>query len=259
MNQQAAVFLRVNTLKTSIASLKEALKQEQIETNELNGFQTALQLLKRDNVFQTKGFKEGWFEVQDAGSQLISEFLDPGPNDLVIDACAGAGGKSLHMAALMKNKGKIISLDIEDWKLQELKKRAKRAGAFNIEARNIEEGKTVKQLYHKADKLLLDVPCSGLGVLKRNPDTKWKLNAENLRQTKELQQNILTNYSEMLKPGGTLVYSTCSLLPSENRAQADAFLSKNKHFEFVKDKNILPSEGYDGFYMALLKKSKSVS
>lgn len=254
MNEQAPVFLRVNTLKTSKEKLAEALRNEKIETASLLDVTSALQLSKRENVFQTKLFKEGWFEVQDAGSQLISEFLDPKPNDFVIDACAGAGGKSLHIAALMKNKGKVISLDVEDWKLEELKKRAKRAGVSNIETRPILPDKTIEQLHNKADKLLLDVPCSGLGVLKRNPDAKWKLNAETLERTKTLQQSIITEYSKMVKPGGVMVYSTCSLLPSENQDQVTTFLKKTGDFELIKDKTLLPSQGYDGFYMALLKK-----
>lgn len=255
MNLQAPVFLRVNTLKISKQKLVEALAQEKIETSEPLGAESALQLIKRENVFQTKLFKEGCFEVQDAGSQLISEFLDPKTNDLVIDACAGAGGKSLHLAALMKNKGKLISLDVEDWKLQELKKRAKRAGVSNIETRLIEENKTIDQLTSKADKLLLDVPCSGLGVLKRNPDAKWKLGLETIERTKKLQQDIISNYSKMLKPNGVMVYSTCSILPSENQEQVNLFLSHNKDFSLLKEKTILPSQGFDGFYMALIKKN----
>ena len=172
----------------------------------------------------------------------------------VIDACAGAGGKTLHMAALMENKGRILSMDITKWKLDELKKRARRATASNVEPRLIEGSKTIKRLECKADRLLLDVPCSGLGVIKRNPDAKWKLDAGFIERTKELQQKILTDYSIMTKKGGQMVYSTCSILPSENRQQVDIFLKANKNFEFIKDKSILPSAGFDGFYMALIKR-----
>ncbi len=175
-------------------------------------------------------------------------------SDTVVDACAGAGGKSLHLAAIMKNKGKIISMDVENFKLEELKRRAKRAGAFNIETRLIEDNKAIKRLEGKADKVLLDVPCSGLGVIKRNPDAKWKLSEETINRTKILQQKLLADYSVMLKPKGSLFYSTCSILPSENRQQVDLFLSSNHDFKFVKDKTILPSEGCDGFYMCELIK-----
>lgn len=254
MNQQAQVVLRVNTLKTNAKKLIEEFTKTNIALKEIEGIENALQLVKRENVFQNNFFKLGWFEVQDAGSQLISAFLDPKPNQFVIDACAGAGGKSLHIAALMNNKGKLISMDVEGFKLEELKKRAKRAGVFNVETRVIEDSKTIKRLEGKADKLLLDVPCSGLGVIKRNPDAKWKLSLEVIERTKKLQEKILNDYCEMVKVGGEMVYSTCSILPSENKNQVDLFLQTHSNFEFIIDKTILPSQGFDGFYMALLKK-----
>ncbi len=254
MNQQAQVVLRVNTLKTNAKKLIEEFTKTNIALKEIDGIENALQLVKRENVFQNNFFKLGWFEVQDAGSQLISAFLDPKPNQFVIDACAGAGGKSLHIAALMNNKGKLISMDVEGFKLEELKKRAKRAGVFNVETRVIEDSKTIKRLEGKADKLLLDVPCSGLGVIKRNPDAKWKLSLEVIERTKKLQEKILNDYCEMVKVGGEMVYSTCSILPSENKNQVDLFLQTHSNFEFIIDKTILPSQGFDGFYMALLKK-----
>jgi 16S rRNA (cytosine967-C5)-methyltransferase len=254
MNQQAQVVLRVNTLKTNAKKLIEEFTKTNIALKEIDGIENALQLVKRENVFQNNFFKLGWFEVQDAGSQLISAFLDPKPNQFVIDACAGAGGKSLHIAALMNNKGKLISMDVEGFKLEELKKRAKRAGVFNIETRVIEDSKTIKRLEGKADKLLLDVPCSGLGVIKRNPDAKWKLSLEVIERTKKLQEKILNDYCEMVKVGGEMVYSTCSILPSENKNQVDLFLQTHSNFEFINDNTIMPSEGFDGFYMALLKK-----
>jgi 16S rRNA (cytosine967-C5)-methyltransferase len=213
-------------------------------------------LEERQNIFTTPAFKEGLFEVQDGGSQAISPFLRIAPGMRVIDACAGAGGKTLHLAALMKNKGRIVAMDTEQWKLDELQKRARRAGVSNMEARVIESGKTIKRLANSADRLLLDVPCSGLGVLKRNPDAKWKLSLEFIDKIKELQQHILHDYCDLLKPEGLLVYSTCSILPSENENQVQQFLStKNGAFELVEEKHIFPSEGFDGFYMALIKKS----
>jgi len=254
MNEQAQVVLRVNTLKTNAKKLIEEFTKTNIALKEIDGIENAVQLVKRENVFQNNFFKLGWFEVQDAGSQIISKFLDPKPNQFVIDACAGAGGKSLHIAALMNNKGKLISMDVEGFKLEELKKRAKRAGVFNVEARVIEDSKTIKRLEGKADKLLLDVPCSGLGVIKRNPDAKWKLNLEVIERTKKLQEKILNDYCEMVKVGGEMVYSTCSILPSENKKQVDLFLQNHSNFEFITDQTILPSKGFDGFYMARLKR-----
>ena len=255
MNDQAPVFLRANTLKTTPEKLAAELLKSGIATMPVANCTSGLELLKRENVFQNRLFKEGWFEVQDAGSQQISEFLKPGPGDLVIDTCAGAGGKSLHLAALMKNKGKVISLDVDSRKLEELKKRARRAGAFNIETRLIEND-GVSALFGKADLLLLDVPCSGLGVLKRNPDAKWKLNPQVIEKTKRIQESILSGYSDMLKAGGTMVYSTCSILPSENRQQVDQFLARKPAFTLLAEKTLMPSSGTDGFYMARIKKTR---
>jgi 16S rRNA (cytosine967-C5)-methyltransferase len=255
LNNQASVVLRVNTLKTKKEILTKHLAEQEIEVENIEGFNDALLLLKRQNVFQNQLFKLGLFELQDAGSQFISEFLDVEPGMRVIDACAGGGGKTLHIAALMQNKGRIISMDITQWKLDELKKRARRATASNVEPRLIEGTKTIKRLENTADRLLLDVPCSGTGVIKRNPDAKWKLNLDFIDRTKAIQQKILSDYSIMTKKGGQLVYSTCSILPSENRKQVDLFLASNSNFELIKDKTILPSEGFDGFYMALIKRT----
>ncbi len=255
LNEQAKVVLRVNTLKTSKEELIKKLKAAEIEVEALEVYHNAIQLKKRQNIFSSSLFKEGFFEVQDAGSQLISEFLEAESGQKVIDACAGAGGKSLHLAAIMNNKGKIISMDVEEWKLENLKKRAKRAGAFNIETHLIVPGKTVKNYLNFADRLLLDVPCSGTGVIKRNPDTKWKLTPEIIEKTKKIQSQILREYSAMLKKNGLMVYSTCSILPSENQQQVTSFIEETKNeFVLIKDKTIYPSEGYDGFYMALIKK-----
>jgi 16S rRNA (cytosine967-C5)-methyltransferase len=257
LNQQAGVVLRVNTLKIKKAALIKKFSEAEIEVDELNVFENALQLRKRQNIFSSPLFQDGLFEVQDAGSQLIAPFLNAEPGQKVIDACAGAGGKALHLAAIMQNKGKVIALDVEEWKLDNLKKRAKRAGASNIETRLIEGNKTIEVLQNTADRLLLDVPCSGTGVIKRNPDTKWKLSKEVIEKTKQLQYTILKDYSVMLKPGGFMVYSTCSILPSENQEQVQKFLQENSNFEFIKDKTLYPSEGFDGFYMALIKKENT--
>ena len=254
LNEQAKVVLRVNTLKTKKEILKKHLAEKEIDVDMVDGFESALVLKERQNIFSNELFKLGLFELQDAGSQAISEFLKVEPGMCIIDACAGGGGKTLHLSALMQNKGRIISMDITQWKLDELKKRARRATASNVEPRLIESSKTIKRLENTADRLLLDVPCSGFGVIKRNPDAKWKLDLAFIDRTKVIQKQILNDYSIMTKKGGYLVYSTCSILPSENREQVDCFLDKNKNFEFVKEKSILPSDGFDGFYMALIKR-----
>lgn len=255
LNEQAKVVLRTNTLKTKRDILKKHLAEKEIEVYVIEGYENALVLTERQNIFNNELFKLGLFELQDAGSQAISEFLEVEPGMRIIDACAGGGGKTLHLSALMQNKGRIISMDITQWKLDELKKRARRATASNVEPRLIESTKTIKRLENTADRLLLDVPCSGLGVIKRNPDAKWKLDLDFIDRTKAIQKQILNDYSIMTKKGGYLVYSTCSILPSENREQVNQFLEKNKNFEFVKEKSILPSEGFDGFYMALIKRN----
>lgn len=258
LNQEADVILRTNTLKTDIKKLQAALFDQNIETENLKGYPLALKLKERANVFQTELFKEGWFEVQDASSQLVAELLDVKPGMRVVDACAGAGGKTLHLASLMENKGQLIALDIYANKLNELKRRAKRAGAFNIETRFIDSTKVIKKLHEKADRVLIDAPCSGLGVLKRNPDAKWKLQPEFLENIQKTQAEILENYSKMVKPGGKMVYATCSILPSENEKQIKHFLKSDtgKNYTLISEKTILPSKsGFDGFYMALLQKN----
>ena len=254
LNEQAPVILRANSLKVSAENLVEILKEEGVNSFVLRGYPDAVQLEEKKNVFLTSAFKEGFFEVQDASSQKIAELLDVKEGMRVVDACAGAGGKTLHIAALMKNKGQIIALDIYEWKLAELKRRAKRAGAFNIETRFIEDNKVIKRLHNTADRLLIDAPCSGLGVLKRNPDSKWKIDEDFINRIKIEQENILQNYSKILKKGGTMVYATCSILPSENGEQVRKFLAENTEFALVKEENIMPSDGYDGFYMALIER-----
>jgi len=255
LNEEAAVVLRANTLKISAKDLQYSLRESEVETDYLRDFPDALVLTERQNIFRHPAFKEGMFEVQDAASQFIAPFLRVSPGMRVIDACAGAGGKTLHLAAIMKNKGRIIAMDVEAFKLEELQKRAKRAGVNNLEIRQIESSKTIKRLENSADRLLLDVPCSGLGVLKRNPDAKWKLSGEFIENVKELQQHILQDYCNMLKKDGLMVYSTCSVLPSENERQVDKFLERNgDKFELIDQKHSWPTDGFDGFYMALLRK-----
>jgi 16S rRNA (cytosine967-C5)-methyltransferase len=256
-NQPAKVILRVNTLKTTKEKLRAILMDLDIETDFLKDQPDALVLKERANVFLTDAFKEGFFEVQDANSQLVAAFLDVKPGMRVVDTCAGAGGKALHMASLMENKGQLIAMDLYESKLKQLKLRAKRNGAFNIEYKIIDSTKVIKKLQEKADRVLIDAPCSGLGVLKRNPDAKWKLQPEFIDNIKKVQAEVLESYSRIVKPGGKLVYATCSILPSENQEQVERFLTteNGKKFNFVKDQKILASEsGFDGFYMALLER-----
>ncbi|MBK7409838.1 MAG: RNA methyltransferase [Saprospirales bacterium] len=258
LNEPAPVVLRVNTLKMDVLSLQQLLKAEGVETAPLEGGD-ALRVMVRKNLFSTQAFKQGYFEVQDFASQQVAPYLQVEPGMRVIDACAGAGGKALHLAALMQNKGRIIAMDTEGWKLEELKRRARRAGIDIIEARPVTSTKVIKRLENSADRLLLDVPCSGLGVLRRNPDAKWKLDLAFIEQVRQTQQEILRSYSRMLKPGGLMVYATCSILPSENEHQVATFLKEQEgKFELVRSQYLLPNEfGYDGFFMALLVKREA--
>ena len=257
LNQQADVVLRVNTLKTTVEKLQNELADLDIETEILKGYPDALKLKERTNVFTTDAFKNGLFEVQDASSQKVAEILNAKPGMRVIDACAGAGGKSLHIATMMQNKGQLIAMDIYENKLKELKRRARRNDIFNIETRVIDSTKVIKKLIDKADKVLIDAPCSGLGVLKRNPDAKWKLQPEFMDKIHTTQKELLDSYSRMVKPGGQMVYATCSILPSENEMQVKAFLSREegKDFTLLNEEKIMPSKsGFDGFYISLLQK-----
>ncbi len=255
LNRPADVVLRCNYLKLNAIDLAKKLETVNFETTTTPLSKEALVLKKRGNIFATELFKNGFFEVQDTGSQMIAPFLQVEPGMRVVDACAGAGGKSLHLATLMNNKGTIISMDTEGWKLEELRKRARRNGAHIIETRTIDTTKVVKRLYDSADRLLLDVPCSGLGVLRRNPDAKWKLKPEFLTEIRNTQAKIIHDYSKIVKIGGKMVYATCSILPSENENQVALFLSNNKNWKQLDERKITPAqEGFDGFYMALLER-----
>ena len=254
LNKSNSVVIRNNTHKITKNQLKKVLINEGIDTNTIKDYPNALVLKKRCNLFVRESFKKGLYELQDASSQLVAPFLEPEKGMRVCDVCAGAGGKTLHLSCLMENKGKIIAMDINQYKLNELRKRSKRNGAFNIQTKLIDNLKSVKKLYGKFDRLLIDAPCSGLGVLKRNPDAKWKLNLDFIQRVREKQLNILKKYSPLLKKGGKLVYATCSILPSENEIQIKKFLKseEGKNFDFEDENKINPSDGFDGFYMARL-------
>ena len=257
LNATAPLFLRANALKEQDAqSLAQALAREEIETRIRSPL--CVEVLKRSNVFTTQAFKEGLFEVQDLGSQDIATFCDVEPGMRVIDACAGAGGKALHLGAIMRNKGSLIVMDIHSWKLEEFKKRAKRAGLHCYQCRLIETTKSIKRLYANSDRVLLDVPCSGSGVFRRKPDSKWKLSEAGLKQLCATQAEILDNYAKMVKTGGKMVYATCSLFKCENQAQILHFLAHHPGWTLEAERQHLPeTQGSDGFYMARLLKQKA--
>jgi len=260
LNHQAPVDLRLNPLKCDLQKLQMALKSDGILASEIPGLPGALSLDERKNIFSSKAFQSGCFEVQDRNSQKVSLLVDPHPGERVIDACAGGGGKSLHLAALMKNKGKLISMDIHEWKLEELKRRARRNGIDIIETKLIDSKKVIKRQEGMADRVLLDVPCSGLGVLRRNPDAKWKLSIEQIQNLRDLQKEILQDYSKMVKPGGVLVYATCSILPSENEKQVTEFLQQNPSWTLDQQMRLDPDQSSgDGFFAAKLLRSRASS
>lgn len=255
LGEVARRFIRTNTLKCTRDELASALSNEGVVTKSVKDINTALEVTSNAALFRTAAFKNGMFEQQDAGSQEIAPFTEVEPSMRVIDACAGSGGKTLHLAALMQGKGTLIALDVEGWKLEDLKKRAKRAGAFNIDTRVIDSTKVIKRLHEHADRVLIDAPCSGLGVLRRNPDGKWSDPQPRMIELKKIQADLLERYSLMAKVGGKVVYSTCSILPSENQEQVKAFLAKHgEQFVLEEEKSILPSSGCDGFYMARFKR-----
>jgi 16S rRNA (cytosine967-C5)-methyltransferase len=259
LNQPASMVLRANTLKTSTKELQTKLEEENItESSLIMWSPDAVQLKYVRNVFRCQSFHDGLFEVQDAASQMVAQFLDVKAGMRVIDACAGAGGKTLHLAALMQNKGRILALDVKESKLKELVKRAARADARIIETRKIDTSKVIKRLKDSADRLLLDVPCSGLGVLRRNPDSKWKLNEAEIERVKTIQRELLTQYSTMAKVNGKMVYAVCSILPSEGEEQVSWFINQsNDNWKLIGEKRYSPEIHFaDGFYMALLERVK---
>jgi 16S rRNA (cytosine967-C5)-methyltransferase len=258
LNSKATFSIRVNTLKTNKRVVTSLLENEGIEFSEVETAPDALIIHSKKNFHHFPAYKNGLFEVQDVSSQLVAPLLEAQPGMLVIDGCAGAGGKTLHIAALMENKGEILAVDVNEKKLEQLPVRAKRAGANIIEpfAAELLTTGTQTKLRNAVDRILLDVPCSGTGVLRRKPDAKWSLSLAFIKELVERQAEILDKYAPMLKPGGILVYSTCSILPAENEKQVQAFIKRQEgKFELLEEKRVSPAQtGFDGFYMAKLKK-----
>jgi len=256
LNRPPDLVIRVNSLKTTLKELIVILRKEGVIAEPLQGYPEALMIKQKTNVFILPSFHAGLFEVQDAASQMVSMTLAPHPGMRVIDACAGEGGKTLHLATLLKNKGKIIAMDTQEWRLNHLRKRAVKAGVDTIETRLITSSKVYKRIRGTADRLLLDVPCSGLGTLRRNPDIRWKLTPENLNRLRDIQQDLLQTYCYLLKPQGIMVYSVCSILPSEGEEQIKRFLTSHADFQFKEEKRFWPdTDRTDGFYIAVLQRT----
>lgn len=253
-NGQAPVTLRVNTLKGTVAQAAARLRAEGIETEPVPGLPLALRLPERRPVTRTRAFQEGWVEVQDGGSQHIVPLLRAEPGMRVLDACAGGGGKTLHLAGELRGKGEIRALDIAESRLGELRRRADRAGAKNIQTALADDA-TRQALTGWADRLLLDAPCTGTGTLRRQPDLKWRLTPAFAAEIGQIQRRILLDYPQMLRPGGLLVYATCSLLPQEGEAVVRERLAAADDLELLEEHRIWTSEtDDDGFYAAVLRK-----
>jgi 16S rRNA (cytosine967-C5)-methyltransferase len=234
LNTPASLSLRVNTLKTGIEDCQEALKVEGIETMRTSLSPTGLKVQRRRNLFQLESFRNGFFEVQDEGSQMLPMFLDPKPTAKVLDACAGAGGKSLQLAALMKNRGEIYASDINAFRLDQLRKRSRRAGAFNIRPLLTEDLlESAQDLRGFFDIVFIDAPCSGLGTLRRNPGMKWSVSEQSVVELAEKQGEILTIHAPFVKAGGMLFYATCSVLKEENEEVVVKFLDQHHDFAFL--------------------------
>jgi 16S rRNA (cytosine967-C5)-methyltransferase len=253
LNGRASIFLRANALRTDAVKLVEILGKEGLVVVPVGG--KALRLERRAVLAGSAAFRAGLFEVQDAGSQRVVPMLRAGPGMLVIDACAGGGGKSLQLAAAMRNEGRIIAQDVRAEALGRLRERAVRAGAGIIRTELVDSEDVVRRRAGTADRLLLDVPCSGLGVLRRQPDARWRLTLEELDRLCRLQAELLRKASVMLKPGGLMVYATCSVLPRENEWQVESFLREAAgRWELEESCHFLPCDEGDGFFAARMRR-----
>lgn len=230
MLDEAPVDLRVNTLKADRAAATAALEAEGVRVEPTRLSPLGLRVRSgRVNLGGLKVFTDGLVEVQDEGSQLVALLTDARPGMAVVDFCAGAGGKTLGLAAAMENKGRLVACDVSEGRLERSAVRLKRAGAHNVTRRALssESDKWVKRQAGTYDRVLVDAPCTGTGTWRRNPDARWRLTAEHLEDLKGRQASILQSAARLVKPGGRLVYATCSVLPEENREQVDAFLAQH--------------------------------
>lgn len=235
LNQAAPLDLRVNLLKTKREAALESLRQSGLEAEATPYSPLGIRLAGKPSLAKLPAFVQGEIEVQDEGSQLLALLLDAKRGEMVVDFCAGAGGKTLAIGAAMRNSGRLYAFDTSGHRLDALKPRLARSGLSNVHPVAIahERDDRIKRLAGKIDRVLVDAPCSGLGTLRRNPDLKWRQTPETVAAQAQLQQAILASAARLLKPGGRLVYATCSLLPAENEAVAHAFSAAQPGFEPV--------------------------
>ncbi len=278
MNERAPLSARVNTLKCDREKLIKLLREEGVECRPAPLSPLGILLETRINAFSLAAFQDGYFELQDEGSQLLGMLVDPPPTK-VVDACAGAGGKTLQLAAQMKNRGELFALDIDERRMEDLRRRARRAGVHNVRVRVIPaEGEPAREaladLVGKADRVLVDAPCSGSGTYRRKPDARYRLGPEDLAMHVARQRDLLGRFSELVKPGGRVIYGTCSVLRDENEAVIDQFLATHPDFELKPASDELGAplgakttrggflrlaphqHGTDGFFGAILSRKK---
>jgi 16S rRNA (cytosine967-C5)-methyltransferase len=253
LNAEATVDLRVNTLKAARAQAQQALREDGIAAEPIAGVDTGLRLARREALQRTRAFRDGWVEPQDAGSQQLAAFVAPAPGETVVDFCAGAGGKTLALGALMRNRGTLHAFDTSRQRLARSEPRLARSGLSIVRTQVLghERDARLQPLLEKCDAVLVDAPCSATGTLRRNPELR--LRTLDLADLTATQGAILEAAARLVRPGGRLVYATCSLLAAENQAIAAAFASYHK--EFVLDGELvrLPHrDGTDGFYAARL-------
>jgi 16S rRNA (cytosine967-C5)-methyltransferase len=247
LNQPAPLDLRVNALKADRDKVLERLKADGIAAAAGKLSSLAIRLQEKPALAKHPLFLDGSFEVQDEGSQLLGLLLAPKRGEMVVDFCAGAGGKTLMLGALMKNSGRLYAFDVSDKRLANLKPRLARSGLSNVHPVRIEHERDakVKRLAGKIDRVLVDAPCSGLGTLRRNPDLKWRQSETSVAELTAKQAAILTAAATLVRPGGRLVYATCSLLDAENDAVVDAFLAAHPDFALVPADQALAKHGLD--------------
>ena len=259
-NLKPQTTIRVNNLKINKEELVKKLKERNIEYKEIDIKEKLgedfLILNKVKNIENLDLFKNGYFTIQDFSAGLTAKILNPKPDELVLDACSAPGGKTTYMAELMKNKGKIEAWDIHEHRTKLVEKNARRLGITIIETQVKDASIYDESLNEKFDKILLDVPCLGIGVIKRKPDIKWQRKIEDIQEITDIQKAILEICSKYLKKGGDLVYSTCSILKEENEDIISEFLKNNIDFEIDKNNNfnIVPNQEKDGFYICKLHK-----
>jgi 16S rRNA (cytosine967-C5)-methyltransferase len=267
-NAVPEVTVRVNTLRTSREELIEELKKDGVEARPGKYSQEAVTLTNPSSLSRLSAFKKGLFQVQDESSMLAGLLLDPKPGELVIDVCSAPGGKATHMAQLMENKGIILARDIHEHKIKLIDEAAQRLGISIIKTEIFDASQKDEKNYMKADRVLLDAPCSGLGIIRKKPDIKWTRTAEETSQLPELQDTLIEAAAGSVKPGGVLVYSTCTILPDENQKVVERFLKRHTEFELDDITGLIPGElreytekkgminlfpnrdGIDGFFMA---------